>query len=694
MTTLKVKLKIKTSIIFILLIVIFIIIAIIMLFQYKLIYNFALFSTQKDFVNLTNKVINRIENYDKNSVNFIKLIQNIPNISKPISLKKEDILLPVSINYMTNQKYVYGIYLGFKNNNFYIVYNLNVSKTMKKAQRAPKNAQWLVVKNITKNGKIYSYRKFLDKNLHVIKIVKFFTTYKPTLRPWYKEALKSNTIIKTPPYIFASIHQPGITYAKLIDKSKGVVLALDITLNSFNRLLKTQHLIKGSAAFLFNKNGTVIAQFNQITNKKITNLKTLNFIFKNNHIPYLDKEVIIDINGKEYIKYVKQLDSHFKSKNYLAIISPLKPIIKPYLTKIYNTLLISLIILIIIIFPAMLFIVKFIATPIMKLEKETHKIIKGDFENIKPINSFILEIESLSNSFVKMANFIRDLTKNLEKKVIERTKDLQKAKKKIEEIHQHTKESIEYASLIQHSLIPDNNLFKKYFKDFFVIWQPKDIVGGDIYLFNELKTNEECLIMCIDCTGHGVPGAFLTMLVKAISTQIVAEISNNTNEINTATILSMFNKSMKKLLKQENKNNLSNVGFDGGIIYYNKKEKIIKFSGANTPLFYIDENKQLKTIKGSRYSVGYKKCDINYNYKEHTIQVKDGMKFYITTDGFLDQNGGEKGFPFGKKRFKKIIEENYSKPMKEQKHIFLETLAKYQGNNERNDDITLIGFEI
>ena len=138
---------------------------------------------------------------------------------------------------------------------------------------------------------------------------------------------------------------------------------------------------------------------------------------------------------------------------------------------------------------------------------------------------------------------------------------------------------------------------------------------------------------------------------------------------------------------------ISNAGFDGGIIYYNKQENIIKFSGAETPLFYVADG-ELSIIKGSRHSIGYKKSDVNYEFKEHTIEVKKGMQFYLTTDGYLDQNGGEKGFCFGKKRFQKIILDNYQESMADQQELFLHELAKYQGQEERNDDVTVVGFKI
>lgn len=272
---------------------------------------------------------------------------------------------------------------------------------------------------------------------------------------------------------------------------------------------------------------------------------------------------------------------------------------------------------------------------------------------------------------------------------------LEKIQKEIEAIHKHTRDSIEYASLIQHAIVPSNNLFEKYFNNYLAIWEPKDIVGGDIYLFEELRHDDECMLMVIDCTGHGVPGAFVTMLVKAIERQVSAIIATKPNmDVSPAWVLGYFNKTMKSLLQQEDEESISNAGFDGGVLYYNKKENIIKFAGAETPLFYFTAENELKIIKGDRHSIGYKKSDSNYAFKEHIIELQTGMKFYLTTDGYLDQNGGEKGFPFGKKRFKEIIEENHKEPMSVQQDILMDKLKLYQAKEERNDDITVIGVEI
>ena len=286
---------------------------------------------------------------------------------------------------------------------------------------------------------------------------------------------------------------------------------------------------------------------------------------------------------------------------------------------------------------------------------------------------------------------IEDLTQNLELKIKERTKAL-------ENLYKHTRESIEYSALIQGAVVAQHSDMKPFFKDSFVYWMPKDTVGGDIWLFNQLRHEDECLLFIVDCTGHGVPGAFVTMIVKAIEREIVSSLKKHPEfDISPAIIMSHFNKTMKTLLKQTSPHSKSNAGWDGAIIYYNRRTQTLKFCGAETPLFYVDISGELHTVKGTRYSVGYKKCDMDYQYKETIIDVKEGMQFYCTTDGFLDQNGGEKDFPFGKTRFRNIIKESHLLPMDKQKEIFLDKIQKYESmseETERNDDMTLIGFTI
>lgn len=274
--------------------------------------------------------------------------------------------------------------------------------------------------------------------------------------------------------------------------------------------------------------------------------------------------------------------------------------------------------------------------------------------------------------------------------------EMEKIRAEVEEVHRQTRSSIEYASLIQKAIIPEQSLFKSCFSEYFIIHEPKDIVGGDIYLFDSLGSKDEFLLMVIDCTGHGVPGAFVTMLVKAIEQEILSTLKNKKHsgvDVSPAWVLNHFNKTMKKLLRQDGSNSISNAGFDGGVLYYNKKERFIKYSGAQTPLFYIKDD-ELSTIKSDRNSIGYKNSGDELKFKEHTIDVRSGMSFYISSDGFYDQNGGEKGYPLGKKKLKELIYKNKNRSFVEQEVAFKDELLKYQGNEDRNDDITFIGFKL
>lgn len=268
------------------------------------------------------------------------------------------------------------------------------------------------------------------------------------------------------------------------------------------------------------------------------------------------------------------------------------------------------------------------------------------------------------------------------------------ARKLVELEHKKTTDSINYSSLIQHSIISDDAILKNYFTDYFTIWKPRDVIGGDIYLFNEFKKRNECLLMVIDCTGHGVPGAFVTMLVKAIERQIIGKINQNTHiEISPAWILSYFNKAIKTLLHQENKKSKCNAGFDGGIILYNKDRNIIKYAGAELPLFLIQDG-AIELIKGDRQSVGYRSCDFDFVFKDYEIMISKDTYLYLTTDGYIDQIGGDKNFPYGKNKLKKTLLDVHKQSFTNQKEILIQNNTDYKQQEETTDDMAFVGVKV
>jgi len=267
------------------------------------------------------------------------------------------------------------------------------------------------------------------------------------------------------------------------------------------------------------------------------------------------------------------------------------------------------------------------------------------------------------------------------------------AEEQLQEVHDQVHKSIEFSSMIQRALMPDENSFKNFFSQYFMIWKPRDTVGGDIYFFETLRHKNEAILMVVDCTGHGVPGAFVTMLVKAIERNITGYIKKSDEMVSPAKLLGILNRSMKHLLKQHDKSAESNAGFDAGILYINKDAKVLRYAGAEIALYYT-QDEAIKVIKGDRESVGYRTSKADYVFKDHEIEYEEGMSLYITTDGYIDQNGGAKGFPFGKKRFKEILEDNQDTSMADIDAALLKNLALYQGEYEANDDITIAGVKL
>lgn len=305
---------------------------------------------------------------------------------------------------------------------------------------------------------------------------------------------------------------------------------------------------------------------------------------------------------------------------------------------------------------------------------------------------------SVSMSIVLMSDQQRVLitSKDITER-IELEQALREAKDRIEIAHNHTLSSIEYASLIQRSLLPEATLWQGAMRDYFCIWQPKDVVGGDIYSITQMRHEDEVLIMLIDCTGHGVPGAFVTMLVKAIEQQLFNKLKTIEGELSPAKLLSSFHRQLVRMLKYDETTVMKHIGFDGAVLCYNRKEQNLRYAGAQTPLFYLDPDQaepSMEVIKGDRQSIGYRKLDEDFQFTDHLIPLKAGMRFYLTTDGYSDQLGGKQGIPLGKKRFQQALVQSASGTLAEQSDALMTLLKQHQQAQVQTDDITVLGFEV
>ena len=349
--------------------------------------------------------------------------------------------------------------------------------------------------------------------------------------------------------------------------------------------------------------------------------------------------------------------------------------VKTNLIEKISTELIYFTVIYIIVFSLMLFSISYL------IYKDFNK----RFNNLsKSLNSFGIQKTSLENR-----DAMGILSENINRAKEDYT-TIELQKKELSLINKNIKDSIEYASIIQQAILPTESILDSYTKDHCIYWQPRDTVGGDIYFIAELENKNELLVMIIDGVGHSVSGAFLTILVKAIETQIVAKINSKTLDASPAKILKYFNQTIKSMLKQE-KGSKSNTGFDGGILYYNRITNECKYAGAKTPIYIVEEN-QLKIIKSDRTHVGFIRTKIDQEYTEHNIEIKKGTKLYITTDGIIDQEG-KNNLRYGKKRFEELILDNHHKPFIQQRKIIIDSFIKFKEDCTQSDDITILGLE-
>lgn len=269
------------------------------------------------------------------------------------------------------------------------------------------------------------------------------------------------------------------------------------------------------------------------------------------------------------------------------------------------------------------------------------------------------------------------LSQELDSKVEERTKELQEQNEKV-------MDSIDYAKKLQQTIIPTEVQLREVLIDSFVIWKPRDVVGGDFYWLNSKK--DRLVVALGDCTGHGVPGALMTMAVVPILKHLVDELGHE----DPGAMLKELNIRLKAAL-QKDENDITDDGLDLGICVL--KENTINFAGAKIDL-YVRNPDKVEVVRGDRESIGYQRGDSGYEFKTISLAKVDVDCLYLTTDGFLDQNGGSKDYSYGKKRFTSLIEEVGDLPLLEQEKLFIQSFEEYKGTEPQRDDLAVLGFRI
>ena len=252
-------------------------------------------------------------------------------------------------------------------------------------------------------------------------------------------------------------------------------------------------------------------------------------------------------------------------------------------------------------------------------------------------------------------------------------------------------DSINYARRIQTAILPSLSEIQQYLPETFILYKPKDIVSGDFYWFT--NSGNSLFIAVADCTGHGVPGAFMSMIGNDLLTQVIVEKGISQPNL----ILSQLHDGVRNALKQDDSASKTKDGMDIALIKITPSgsQTKLEYSGALRPLWIIHTGtREITEYKPDKFSIGGSYSSEQRNYTNHAISIQKADTIYLTSDGYSDQFGGEKGKKFKNKKMHELLIENSSKEMDQQKEILEKTNVEWKGNLEQVDDILVIGVRI
>ena len=246
-------------------------------------------------------------------------------------------------------------------------------------------------------------------------------------------------------------------------------------------------------------------------------------------------------------------------------------------------------------------------------------------------------------------------------------------------------QSLHYASRIQAAILPAREELASVTADHFLIWEPRDIVGGDFFWFQPI--NDGYAIIVGDCTGHGVPGAFMTLIAWGMLDRMLARAQSG----NPSQVLTGLHRGVQSLLGQDRGSGETDDGLEAGVCFINPSKQEMTFAGARFSLWKARGDDVIE-IKGDRTGLGYRRYPQEATFTDFTLPLDAQDAFYLTTDGLIDQIGGPRGGSFGKRRFQTLLKRNQGAPMQKQAESLQQSFKKFQGQQLRRDDLTVLGF--
>lgn len=265
--------------------------------------------------------------------------------------------------------------------------------------------------------------------------------------------------------------------------------------------------------------------------------------------------------------------------------------------------------------------------------------------------------------------------------------EISEQKLKIEKQKEQIDASIRYAENIQNAVLPLKKNLESERYDNFILNLPKDVIGGDFYWFKQIQ--DKLFLTVGDCTGHGIPGA----LISILGISIINSLENKLLTSNTNEFLLLLRNRLMKYLHSSDGECIMKDGMDIAYSIIDFEKKKIQFSGANNSLFLV-RNKEIIVLPGNKIPIGHCYRDDNLFFDHHEIEILPDDVIYLTSDGYIDQFGGPDNKKIGTNQFKKILIEISDKPMSEQKEILQTTILKWKGYNTQTDDICIVGIKI
>jgi sigma-B regulation protein RsbU (phosphoserine phosphatase) len=492
------------------------------------------------------------------------------------------------------------------------------------------------------------------------------------------------------------------TYSK---KAEEILQAIEETKNELKNEVKdiidVELFLYADYPFCLNKDAYELPDQNDTLLKSFLNKDTISWIDRYKKSWYQYQYIYIERSGAK-----NKSGSNLYQGSVIRIVSnrtEQKALLRIEATRFLFVFFVTIIVLSFLIYRK----TRVITLPLIKLVENVDRITNGNLrERAEVIGNN--EITKLSEKFNMMIAQLESYYYELEEKVKERTLKIEKQKEElsrqrdalaekntqlneayleIEEQKKHIMDSIYYARRIQTAILPSFTMLDNKLKNYFIFYLPKDIVSGDFYWMTE--ADGLIMLAAVDCTGHGVPGAFMSIvgfnqLNNAVNVKQARKASEILNELNAGVISTLNENTSDSSIKD---------GMDMTLCVFDFEKKKVDFAGANNPIILIRDDKAVK-YKGDRFPIGAFVENKTQLFANNEIEIRKDDMIYLFSDGYADQFGGPDNKKFLTRKFEELLLEIHKKPLEEQKEYLKTTLYNWMGGNDQVDDILVIGIKI